>query len=161
MLCSLPKLSSHNKKFLCLWLRKLSFSYFNVIKTLIVKNFLFCYVLSVFRDVQTLSDLLYNITPIRQRPQHIYVWLRLFLLRCKTLHFPLLNSMRFLSMHISSLLKSPWMSGQPSCDLVTPPSFGSSANLLETRPCTITQLDNKYFEQDWTQYTGLDPGVYC
>lgn len=39
--------------------------------------------------------------------------------------------------------------------VIPPPSFGSPANLLETKPCTIIQLINKDCEQDWTQYWSL------
>ena len=49
--------------------------------------------------------------------------------RCKTLHFPLLNFMRFQSAQFSSLLRSLWMAVQPSCVSPTA-SFVPSTDLL-------------------------------
>lgn len=46
-----------------------------------------------------------------------------------TLPFPLLNFMRLLSDHLSSLLRSMWMAARPSWVSPTSPSFVASANL--------------------------------
>ena len=66
----------------------------------------------------------------------IYRCLGLFLPRCRTLHFPLLNFMRLLSAHFSSLSRSLWMAAQPYGISATPPSFVPSANLLRVH-CLI------------------------
>ena len=49
----------------------------------------------------------------------------LFLPRCRTLHLPLLNLIRFLSAQLSSLSRSRWMAEQPASISTTPPSFVS------------------------------------
>ena len=56
--------------------------------------------------------------------------LGLFFPRCRTLHISLLNFMKFLSAHFSSLSRSLWMAAQLCGVLVTCPSFVSSANLV-------------------------------
>ena len=53
----------------------------------------------------------------------------LFLARCRTLHFSLLNFMRFLSANFSSLQRSLWMAAWPSGTSATPLSLVSSADL--------------------------------
>lgn len=60
----------------------------------------------------------------------MYWWLGLFLHRCRTLHFPFLNSMKFLSAHLSSLLKSFWKAAEFSGISDTPHKFVSSMDLL-------------------------------
>lgn len=60
---------------------------------------------------------------------NLFLCLRLFLSRNRTLHFPLLNSMRCLLVHFSSLSRSFCMATQPPSLSNTPPSFVSSANL--------------------------------
>ncbi|KAF1498675.1 hypothetical protein FQV18_0005633, partial [Eudyptula minor novaehollandiae] len=51
----------------------------------------------------------------------------------RTLHFSLLNFMRFLSDHSLSLPRSLWIAAQPAgVSDISPPSFVSSANLLST-----------------------------
>lgn len=60
----------------------------------------------------------------------IYWYMRLFLPRCRTLYFFLLNFIRFLSTHFSNLLICLWMAAQPSGISATVFSFVSSANLL-------------------------------
>ncbi|KAK4810721.1 hypothetical protein QYF61_007695 [Mycteria americana] len=77
-------------------------------------------------------------------PQHVYWCMGLFLPWCRTWHFPLLNCMRFLSAHFSSLSRSLWMAAQPSGISATPPSFVASANLLKLCPLI------EDVEQDWT-----------
>lgn len=51
--------------------------------------------------------------------------LNMFLHRWMTLHF-LLNAVRLLPAHLSSLLRSLWMAAQPSGISTSSPSFGSS-----------------------------------
>ncbi|KAK4826847.1 hypothetical protein QYF61_011715 [Mycteria americana] len=53
----------------------------------------------------------------------------LFIPRGRTWYFHLLNFMRFLSAHFSSLSRSLWMAARPSDVSATPPSFVSSRNL--------------------------------
>ena len=60
----------------------------------------------------------------------LYWCMGLFFPRCRTLHLPLLNLIRFLSAQLSSLSSSHWMAAQPSGVSTTPPSLVSSANLL-------------------------------
>lgn len=55
--------------------------------------------------------------------------LGLFLTRYKTLHFPLLNVMTFLSVQFSSLSRSLWTATHLTIKKTTCPSFVSSANL--------------------------------
>lgn len=59
--------------------------------------------------------------------------LGLLLPRCWTLQFPLLNFMRFLSAHFSSLSRSFWMAAKPYSLWTTPSSFVSSGNLLRVQ----------------------------
>lgn len=54
----------------------------------------------------------------------------LLLPRARTLHFSLMNYMRFLSDHFSRLLKSLWKAAWPTGVHITPHSFASSAKLL-------------------------------
>ena len=54
----------------------------------------------------------------------------LFLPRCRTLHFPLLNFMKCLLAHFSCLSRSPLTASQPSGVAATHLSFVYSANLL-------------------------------
>ena len=61
----------------------------------------------------------------------LYWCLVLFLYRCRTLHFPLLNFMRFPSVHLSSLSRFLRMAAWPSGISGTPHSFVSSADLLK------------------------------
>ncbi|KAK4825450.1 hypothetical protein QYF61_027605 [Mycteria americana] len=68
------------------------------------------------------------------------------------LHFPLLNFMRFLSAHFSSLSRSLWMAVRPSGVSDTPPSFVSSANLLEGTLSPTIQIISEDVEHDWAQY---------
>ena len=53
----------------------------------------------------------------------VYWYAGLFFLRCRSSHFPLLNFMRFLPAHFSSLPRSLWMAAQPSGVSATPSSF--------------------------------------
>lgn len=50
--------------------------------------------------------------------------------RCKALHLPLLNFMRFLSAHSSNLSRSFWVAALPSCILTAPSGLVSSVNLM-------------------------------
>lgn len=59
--------------------------------------------------------------------------LRLFLLRFRTFQFPLLNLMRFLSPHLSSLPRSLWMAVWPSDEPATPSSFVSSPDQMRVQ----------------------------
>jgi len=58
----------------------------------------------------------------------IYWCMGLSLPRCRTLHFPLLNCMRFLSAHFSSLLRSLWLAAKLSGVSATPHSFISGVS---------------------------------
>lgn len=60
----------------------------------------------------------------------IYWGLVYFLPRCKTLHFPLLNFMMFLSSHFSSLLRYIWKTAWPFGHPSTLSSFVTGVNLL-------------------------------
>lgn len=53
--------------------------------------------------------------------------------RCRTWHFPLLNFMKFLLAHFSSLLRSLWMAAQPPGVLLTSSSILFSENLLRAQ----------------------------
>jgi len=57
----------------------------------------------------------------------VYWCMGLFFSKSGTLHFPLLNMMRYLSAHFSSSLRPFWMAARPSGVSATPPS---SLNLL-------------------------------
>lgn len=59
----------------------------------------------------------------------LYWCLGWFFLRGRTLHFPLMNFMRFLSLYFSSLPKLLWMAALPPSISITPPSLVSSMNL--------------------------------
>ena len=67
---------------------------------------------------------------LQQGRPSLYWCLGLFLPRGRTLHLPLLNLIRFLSAHLSSLSRSRWMAAQPASVSTTPPSLVSSANWL-------------------------------
>ena len=60
----------------------------------------------------------------------LYMHLGLLLLKCNTLHFALLNLMRFTWAPLSSLLRSLWMASLPSNVSTAPLSLVPSANLL-------------------------------
>lgn len=66
------------------------------------------YELGVHQDPE---DFFHKATSQLDGPQYILV---LFLHRHRTLHLPLLNRIRFLSIHFSSLLRSFWTAAQPS-----------------------------------------------
>jgi len=59
----------------------------------------------------------------------LYIYLRLPRPKCKTLHFALVNLIRFTRAHLLSLSRSLWMASLPSAVSTTPLSFMSSANL--------------------------------
>lgn len=59
----------------------------------------------------------------------LYWFMGLFLPKCRICHFPLLNSMRLLLGHFSSLPKFLWMAAQPSCISASPSDFVSFADL--------------------------------
>ena len=69
----------------------------------------------------------------------MYWCMDLFLPRCRTLHFPSLNFMRFLSAHSSSLLRSLGMAAQPSGVSATPRSLVSSAYFLRVHSVTTSR----------------------
>lgn len=68
-----------------------------------------------------------------------YCFLGLFLCRCKTLHFPLLNFLRFLSAHFSSLSRCLCMTVNLSCVSFTPPSFVWSVNMLQVQSILLSR----------------------
>ena len=85
-----------------------------------------CWHLSSTSTPRSLStELLFS----RSAPR-LYWFMGLFLPRCRNLHLPLLNFIRFLSAQLSSLSRSCWMAAQPSGVSSTLPSLVSSANLL-------------------------------
>lgn len=57
----------------------------------------------------------------RQLVPGVYWCMGLFLLRCKTWHFPLLNFMRFLSAQFSSLFRSLLMATHASLGIIGDP----------------------------------------
>ena len=100
------------------WSGKFTLSLSNTIDLLGHKGTLLSHSHSVFyQDTQILSS---------RSTSHLYWCLQLFLLRCRTLHLPLLNAV---STHLS-FSGSYWMAAQPSGVSSIPPSFISSANLL-------------------------------
>lgn len=69
-----------------------------------------------------------------------------------TLHFPVLNVMRFLLVHFSSLLR---MAAQHSDVPSAPPSSDDTRKLAEGTLCLITQIINEDVKLDWIQYWPL------
>lgn len=67
----------------------------------------------------------------------------LFLPRCRTVHFPLLNSMRFL-FHFSSPSRSSWMAAQPLGTAQPPPGFLSTEYLLSHHPDETIKLHTAF-----------------
>lgn len=82
----------------------------------------------------------------------MYWCMELFLFSPRTLYFPLLSFMMFLSAHFSSLLISLWMVALLSAASTTPPTFVSCANLLRMR--SIIQVISRNFKQCWLH---IDP----
>lgn len=62
---------------------------------------------------------------------------------CRTLHVPLLNFIKSLSAHLSSLLKTLRIAAQPSGVSTTPPSFVAPANLLRVHSASSERSDQK------------------
>lgn len=59
--------------------------------------------------------------------------------RCRTWHFPLLNTVNFLLVYFSSLPRSPRMAAQPSGVSAAPPGSALSAGLQQTcRGCSLS-----------------------
>ena len=73
------------------------------------------------------TDFLFPSLPVPS----MYCHVTLLLLRCRTLHFPLLSFMRFLSAHFCSVFRS-------ICK-TTAPSFSSSANLLRAHSVPLSR----------------------
>jgi len=73
-------------------------------------------------------------------------------------HLSLLNFMRFLSTHFSSLLRSFWMAAQPSSASVNPPSLVSSENLLRVHSTSSSRSLVKILNRT---ATSIDPWVHC
>jgi len=68
--------------------------------------------------------------PSRTAPSRLYICLGFLWPKCKTLHFAVLNLIRFTQAHLSNLLRPLWMASLPSTVPTTPLSLVSSANLL-------------------------------
>lgn len=80
--------------------------------------------------------------------------LRLFLLRHRTLHFPLLNFIRLLAAHFPSLLFSLYGNTILLC-ISHSSQFCTICELAEGAFCTIIWVINEDFEQFWPWYQPL------
>ena len=88
-----------------------------------------CWLINNLSSTRTPKSLSTELLSSRSAPS-LYWCMRLFLPRCRTLHLPFLNFIRFLSAQLSSVSRCRWMAAQP-CDVSTTPlSFVLSANLL-------------------------------
>lgn len=87
----------------------------------------------------------------------MYWWLGLFLHRCRTLNFPFLNSMKFLSAHLSSLLKTFWMAAEFSSISDTPHKFVSSMDLLGYTAPSSRSLMKKLNRTGCS----IEPSLHC
>ena len=77
----------------------------------------------------------------------------MFLPRGRTLHFPLLNFMRFLAAHCSSLSRSLCTTEQHDPLVYSCSSqLGVIYKLAEGTLCPILQIINEDVKWDWTQY---------
>lgn len=63
--------------------------------------------------------------------------------RCRTLHLPLLNLMRFTQAHLSSLSRSIWMESLPSIASTAPHCLVSSENLLRVHSIPLSKSPTK------------------
>ena len=88
-----------------------------------------CWLMVNLSSTRTPRSLSAELLSSRSTPS-LYWCMGLFLPRCRTVHLPLLNLIRFLSAQLSSLSRSRWLAAQPASVSTTPPSFVSSANLL-------------------------------
>jgi len=88
-----------------------------------------CWLMVNLSSTRTPRSLSSELLSSRSTPS-LYWCIGLFLPRCRTLHLPLLNLIRFLSAQTSSLSRSRCMAAQPSGASTTPPSLESLANLL-------------------------------
>ena len=88
-----------------------------------------CWLMVNLSSTRTPRSLSAELLSSRSTPS-LYWCMALFLPRCRTLHLPLLNLIRFLFAQLSSLSRSHWTAAQPSGISTTSPSFQSSANLL-------------------------------
>lgn len=92
----------------------------------------------------------------RQLTTGMYWCLGSFIPRSRTLHYPLLNSMRFLLAQFSSLSKSLQMMAQPCGISAAPPSSVPSVNRFAHGMLSpIIQIANEDVEQDWPQHQPL------
>lgn len=89
------------------------------------------------RMLRALSSLFFNISRMKISPACPGAW---FTPSCRTLHTPLLKSVRFQFSHFFNLLMSLWMTAWPSGAATTPPNFVSSANLLRVHPVPVSRL---------------------
>ena len=88
-----------------------------------------CWLMVNLLSTRTPRSLSTELLSSRSTPS-LYWCMGLFLPRCRTLNFPLLNLIRFLSAQLSSLSRSRSKAAQPSGVSTTPLSLVSSANLL-------------------------------
>jgi len=88
-----------------------------------------CWLMVKLLSTRTPTSLSAELSSIRYA-RSLYWCIGLFLMRCRTLHLPLLSLIRFLSAQHPSLSRSRWIAAQPSHVSTTPPSSVSSANLL-------------------------------
>lgn len=88
-------------------------------------------------------------------PPSLYRCLGLFLPRYRTCYFPLLNVKRFLPAHLSSLSRSLCMAAWPSGTSTIPPSFLSSADLLQVCSSPSSRSLSKKLKWDWIRYWSL------
>ena len=84
-----------------------------------------CWLMVNLSSTSTPRSLSTELLSSRSTPS-LYWCMGLFLPRCRTLHLPLLNFIRFLSAQLSSLSRSHWMAAQAAGVSTTPPSFVSS-----------------------------------
>jgi len=72
-----------------------------------------CWLMVKLLSTSTPRSLSAELLSNRSTPS-LYRCMGLFVPRCRTLHLPLLNFIRFLSAQLSSLSRSRWMAAQPS-----------------------------------------------
>ena len=88
-----------------------------------------CWLMVNLSSTRTSRSLSAELLSSRSTPS-LYRCMGLFLPRCRNLHLPVLNLIRFLSDKLSILSRSRWMVAQPFGVSTTPLSLVSSANLL-------------------------------
>ena len=96
-----------------------------------------------------------------QEAPSMYWCLGLFRPCCRTLHFPFLNFMKFLSAHFSILLRSLWMAAWPFGLSVAPLSLVWSANLMKVVLYPTIQIINEVVNENvLSSLLSLPPSIF-